>query len=110
MPDMKQFAIASAPMILFTALVPISSPGYASGLQSPEVIVEGKIRDDMKRVCKQSTATGSILPTRTCKTKAEWEEFRQRGLAQMQQLKDDSDRYRQFQETREALCGQGSRC
>ena len=110
MSGMKQFARASAPIILFAALVPICSPSPAAGLQSPDVIVEGKVRDDLKRVCKQTTATGSILPTRTCKTKSEWEEVRQRTLAQTQQLKDDSDRYRQFRETREALCGEGSRC
>jgi hypothetical protein len=42
-----------------------------SAPQSPEVIVEGRIPDSQKRVCKQATTTGSIIPTRTCKTKAE---------------------------------------
>jgi hypothetical protein len=109
MQGMKQFARASAPLILFAALVPISGPGDASGLQSPEVIVEGKIPDDLKRVCKQTTATGSILPTRTCKTKADWERIHDRQIAQLDQLKRDMDRDRFTRLTIEVLCG-GKRC
>lgn len=56
---------------------------------SPDIVVEGKVRDDQKRVCKQITATGSILPVRTCKTKSEWEEIRERSLAQVDQIERD---------------------
>src|SRR4051794_27281094 len=73
--------------------------------QTPDVVVEGKIQDKQKRVCKQSTTTGSIFAARICKTKAEWEEIRQRSLAQTDQLKDDFDRYRTTQMTRDAMCG-----
>ena len=56
---------------------------------SPDIVVEGIVRDDQRRVCKQTTATGSIIPTRTCKTKAEWEQIRERSLAQLERLKTD---------------------
>ena len=71
-----------------------------TGVETPEVVVEGKLRDDLKRVCKTQTATGSIMPTRTCKTKGEWEQIRQRSLAQLEQLKKDQDTDRMIQETR----------
>ena len=54
----------------------------------------------MKKVCKTQTATGSIMPARTCKTKAEWEQIRQRSLAQLEQLKRDQDNDRMIQESR----------
>ena len=84
----------------FVATIPATQVAAQSGAQSPEVIVEGKLRDDQKRVCKSSTATGSIMPTRTCKTKGEWEQIRQRSLAQLEQVKAEQDRERFLQESR----------
>jgi hypothetical protein len=75
---------------------------------SPDIVVEGIVRDDQRRVCKQTTATGSIIPTRTCKTKAEWEQIRERNLAQADQLKRDADRYRHTQALRDAICSDPS--
>ena len=89
-------------LVLVSAFVavPATHAAAQAGAQSPEVIVEGKLRDDQKRVCKSSTATGSIMPTRTCKTKGEWEQIRQRSLAQLEQVKAEQDRERFLQESR----------
>ena len=60
--------------------------------QSQDVIVEGQIPDANKRVCRQMTPTGSILPTRICRTKGEWEEIRRRNIYVLEQIKKDQDR------------------
>ena len=64
----------------------------------PDVIVEGQVPEAKKRVCKQTTSTGSIIPTRTCKTKAEWEEIRERSIALLEQLKDQQEREQYLRE------------
>ena len=83
----------------FSSSTAVAQPG------SPDIVVEGIVRDDQRRVCKQSTATGSIIPSRTCKTKAEWEQIRARGLAQLEQLKRDRDQERHTRLCNE-FCGQ----
>ena len=77
--------------------------------QSPDVIVQGTIPDRDKRVCKQTTATGSIIPSKTCKTKSEWDRIYNRQISQLDQLKRDMDRDRHTRQTIEVLCG-GVRC
>lgn len=86
----------------FVAAVPAHhlAAQATTAVETPEVIVQGKIRDDMKKVCKTQTATGSIMPARTCKTKGEWEQIRQRSLAQLEQVKRDQDNDRMIQESR----------
>ena len=63
--------------------------------EPPEVVVEGKIPDANKRVCKSEGTTGSIIPKRVCRTKGEWEEIRARSLAIFERKKADqqSDRH-----------------
>ena len=75
-----------------------------SAPQSPDVIVEGRIPDAQKRVCKQATTTGSIIPTRTCRTKAEWEEVRARSIAALDQIRKDQDRHRYIQCMKHGIC------
>ena len=80
------------PTGLSRALVGVAALSSSTALAqpaSPDIVVEGIVRDDQRRVCKHTTATGSIIPTRTCKTKAEWEQIRERGLAQLERLKAD---------------------
>jgi hypothetical protein len=64
---------------------------------NPDVVVEGRIPDRDKRVCKQTTPTGSIIPSRTCRTKAEWEQIRERGIALLERLKADREREKYIQ-------------
>jgi hypothetical protein len=52
-------------------------------------------------VCKSDVTTGSIIPTRVCKTKGEWEAIRQRDLATIQRLKDDRTREQHVRDARE---------
>lgn len=85
----------------FVAALPVThAAAQTPTVQTPDVVVEGKIQDDQKKVCKTQTSTGSIMPTRTCKTKAEWETIRQRSLAQLDQVRKEQDRERFLQESR----------
>ena len=85
----------------FVATLPAAHvAAQTPAVQTPDVVVEGKLRDDQKKVCKTQTATGSIMPTRTCKTKAEWETIRQRSLAQLDEIRKEQDRERFLQESR----------
>lgn len=73
---------------------------------SPDVIVEGKIPESQRLVCKQTIATGSIIPTRTCKTKADWERIRDRNIAQLDQLERDQVQQRFTNTSRENCADQ----
>jgi len=77
-----------------------SSPGLtqAAPPAPPEIIVEGQLPDAKKKVCKQTNSTGSIIPTRTCRTKAEWEEIRVRSIAMLEQIKDQQEREQYIRE------------
>ena len=88
------------------ALHPLPASAQARQDSSPDIVVEGKGRDDLKRVCKQTTATGSIIPTRTCKTRSEWEEIRERSIAQIEQLERDQVQAR-FTQTSKENCPTG---
>jgi hypothetical protein len=65
-----------------------------------DIVVTGKIPDADKRVCKQTGATGSIIPKRECRTKGEWEDIRQRSIAALERLKADQQQRRN---TKDAL-------
>ena len=65
-----------------------------------DIVVTGKIPDADKRVCKQTGATGSIIPKRECRTKGEWEDIRQRSIAAIDRLKADQQQRRN---TKDAL-------
>ena len=72
----------------------------AQASQGPEVVVDGQRPDSQKRVCKTSVATGSIMPSRTCRTKAEWEAIQQRSIAAMEQVRDHHELQRHIQANR----------
>ena len=84
------------PATTATAAEPGSSPPPAPG----DVTVTGKRLEQDRRVCVSDVTTGSIMPKTICRTKGEWEEQRQRGLAAIQRLKDDRDAQRH---TRDSL-------
>ena len=59
---------------------------------APESItVTGKLPDGQKRVCQRSTQTGSILVTRVCKTKQEWEDLRVRSVAALNRVREQEE-------------------
>jgi len=69
----------------------------------PEVVVEGKRLDENKRVCRTAVSTGSIMPTTICRTKAEWEEIRQRSIIAMEQAQQAQEWQRHTQALRNSV-------
>lgn len=59
-------------MILFASLVAFA--GVVAGDPAPaaQPSTNVSVAAD-KKICKRETATGSVMPKRTCKTQAEWE-------------------------------------
>ena len=87
------------------ALIVVAAPWIPAKAQSgqtssPEIVVEGKRPDENKRVCRSAVSTGSIMPTKTCKTKGEWEEIRQRSIMAMEQVQQAQEDQRHTQELR----------
>src|SRR5690349_9568670 len=56
-----------------------SSRPQASSQTRP-IIVNGEPAPEDKKVCRSFVPTGSVMPQRTCKTQAQWEDERQAGL------------------------------
>ena len=71
----------------------------AQAAQGPDVVVDGQ-RPDSKRVCKTSIPTGSIMPSRICRTKAEWDALQQRSIAAMEQVQQHFELQRHIQANR----------
>jgi hypothetical protein len=76
-----------------------AGPGVSLPPAPDDVTVTGKRADRDKLVCKSDVATGSIIPTQTCKTKGEWEEIRQRGLARLGTMRTDQATQRHVSDT-----------
>lgn len=41
-----------------------------------------------KKICKSETGTGSIMPKRTCRTKAEWDELTEQSKANLDRTRN----------------------
>lgn len=65
------------------AAVAAATPVAAQEADVPQPAAEKPVKE--KKVCKSETGTGSIMPKRTCRTKAEWE-------ALTEQSRDNLDR------------------
>ena len=74
-----------------TNATPVPPPGAETGDSNSEVIVTGKQQEPRKdkKVCKRSTATGSIMPKVTCRMESEWNLQRERDLVALEKLKAD---------------------
>jgi len=92
--------VAAGLMLCPATLAAAAGPGANPTPVPDDVTVTGKRPDRDKRVCVSDVTTGSIMPKTICKTKGEWEEQRQRGLAAIQRLKDDRNAQ---QHTRDSL-------
>ena len=87
------------------ALAAVAAPSVPVHAQSaqptpPEIVVEGKRADENKRVCRSAVSTGSIMPTKTCRTKGEWEEIRQRSIMALEQAQQAQEGQRHTQALR----------
>ena len=56
-----------------------------------EIIVEGEVPKERRRVCEMQTATGSIMPKRVCRTVAQIEEDERIARESLEIIKRDRD-------------------
>ena len=64
---------------------PAAQPTVAAEDDS-EIVVEGDVPKERRRVCETRVATGSIMPRRVCRTVAQAEAEREASLEAMEQI------------------------
>lgn len=90
---MTRAALALIAAILATA--PAGAQTTQPQSADQDIVVEGEkqswdpAEEKKKKVCKRSTATGSIMPKVTCRTKGEWDQLAERSLTEVERIKDD---------------------
>lgn len=68
----------------------------AAGEENDEIVVEGEVPKEKRRVCEIRTTTGSIRPKRVCRTDAQIEEDARNARETMEAVNRD-------RETRDAV-------
>jgi hypothetical protein len=96
---MRKWTLIVAAILLPLPTATVAGPGASPTSAPGDVTVTGQRPDRDRIVCKSDVATGSIIPTQTCKTKGEWEELRQRGLAKLETMRKDEDIRRHVSDT-----------
>ena len=79
------------------AQAPAASPSPPSATAEDIEVVRERARKN-KRVCKSSVATGSIMPTRVCRTVGEWEAIRERSMTALENMRREQTARRLAQE------------
>jgi hypothetical protein len=70
--------------------------------RTPEIVVEGEVPPERRRVCQTETTTGSIMPRRVCRTVAQIEEEERVARESLEIIKRDRDSRNYVQMSREA--------
>jgi hypothetical protein len=58
---------------------------------TPEIVVEGEVPKEQRRVCEMQTPTGSIMSKRVCRTVAQIEEEQRVARESLEIIKRDRD-------------------
>jgi hypothetical protein len=58
---------------------------------TPDIVVEGEVPKEQRRVCEMQTTTGSIMPKRVCRTVAQVEEDQRVARESLEIIKRDHD-------------------
>ena len=83
---------ASTVAVSPSAAIAQTAPGAGATAPTARDITVVGDKAKSKKVCKSSTATGSIMQKRECRLKSEWDEINQRSLATLAQIKDERRR------------------
>lgn len=59
--------------------------GSPSVAPQSNIVVTGKA----KRVCERGVETGSLMPSRVCRTQSEWDEIRQAGINAVERIRNN---------------------
>jgi hypothetical protein len=69
-----------------------AAPAAASeDTNTPDIVVEGEVPEERRRVCEMQTTTGSIMPKRVCRTVAQIEEDERIARESLEIIKRDRD-------------------
>jgi hypothetical protein len=62
-----------------------------AGAASPAVAPQSKIvvTGKAKRVCERSIETGSLMPSRVCRTQGEWDELHQTAVNALERIRNN---------------------
>jgi len=80
----------SEPAAHETASPPPAEP-TAAAEDDPEIVVEGDVPKERRRVCETRVTTGSIMPKRVCRTVEQREEERQAAHEAMERISRDRE-------------------
>jgi hypothetical protein len=74
---------------------PPAASAVASAAQAdtptPDIVVEGEVPKERRRVCEMETVTGSIMPKRVCRTVAQIEEDERIARESLEIIQRDRD-------------------
>jgi hypothetical protein len=82
--------IAAIALVILSAATPAAAQSEASSSEAARSV------DDNRVICKKEAKTGTRHQTRTCHTKAEWEEIRLQNQRDLKEMVD-----------RPVICGGG---
>ena len=95
-------AVAQSDGAVAEASVGSEIPGdTAEDPDDGEIIVEGEVPKERRRVCEVQTTTGSIMPKRVCRTVAQIEEDERTARDSLEIIKRDRDSRGYVQMSRE---------
>jgi len=84
------------------AAEPVAAAGPAEDTKTPDIVVEGEVPPEQRRVCQMETTTGSIMPRRVCRTVAQIEEDQRIARESLEIIKRDRDTRSHIQASSEA--------
>ena len=76
--------------------------GIAALAERADIVVEGEVPPEQRRVCQMETTTGSIMPRRVCRTVAQIEEDQRIARESLEIIKRDRDTRSHIQASSEA--------
>lgn len=96
-------AVAQSDQAVAPAAAAAAAPGATDGdTPTPDIVVEGEVPREQRRVCEMQTTTGSIMPRRVCRTVAQIEEDERVARESLEIIKRDRDTRSHVQLMREA--------
>ena len=83
----------AAPGVAAAQAAPTEREGETVATEEPEdeIIVEGEVPKEQRRVCEMRTDTGSIIPKRVCRTVAQIEEEERTASESLEIIRRDRD-------------------
>ena len=72
--------------LAFIAMAAAMPASAEEGAQTPQPTAEKPAKE--KKLCKSEVGTGTIMPKRTCRTKAEWDALTEQSKGNLERTQD----------------------